>query len=240
MSRRLALIPAAGLVVLAGFAFTLAVSDRYYQDGAAILDAWTEMGDEDTDGEKDLDTSEALPDWIAKQAQELLTNAQRLDPWDPDILNDLGRVHELRVSEETAHEPDSIASLNYALDYYRSSLRKRPAWPYVWSNIIAAKFKLEQLDKEFALAMERVAILAPWDWDVQLLIADGGLAYWDKLPANLQAIVTATIRRGLLTQPSEFTAFAEQMGLVEQSEAQSGQKSASPPIGRTPLSILSP
>jgi hypothetical protein len=110
----------------------------------------------------------------------------------------------------------------------------------VWSNIIAAKFKLEQLDKEFALAMERVAILAPWDWDVQLLIADGGLAYWDKLPANLQAIVTATIRRGLLTQPSEFTAFAEQMGLVEQSEAQSGQKSASPPIGRTPLSILSP
>lgn len=225
MSRRFALIPAAGLVVLAGFAFALAVADRDSEEGAAILDAWTEVGDEATDDKESLNTDMALPEGLAKEAQGLLWNARRLDPWDPDILNDLGRVHELRVNEATAHEPNSVADLNHALAYYHRCLVERPAWPYVWSNIVAIKLKLGQLDKEFALAMERVATLAPWDWEVQMTIVDGGLAYWDELPANLQAVVTATIKRGLLSQPWEFTELAEQMGLVEESEAQLSQKS---------------
>ena len=242
MIRRLALIPAVLLILLAGFAAALAFADVYYKHGASLLEAvihleeeaLLEMLEEEPDDAPDeeaeipveeaeiTEEEESEADRIAnlalEEAPRFLWLAHRLDPWNPEILRNLGRMYELKVTEALAQEPSGVVNLNRALYYYRQSIAQRPAWPFGWKHIPMLKLKQDQLDKEFALAMERATTLGPWQWLVQVDIVDAGLAFWDDLPEEQQEIVRATIKRGLQIDSEIFAGIAEEMGLIKSAE----------------------
>jgi tetratricopeptide (TPR) repeat protein len=201
--RTLARITAITLIALSIVALTQAISNTYYIEGTNILEGWAMA-----------EKLKAPPDWSWEQAHRFLWLANRLNPLDPDVLNDLGRLHELKVTEEIAHEPDSVMHLNRAAEYYRRSLERRPAFPYIWINLALLKIKQEQLDQEFALALKRAEALGPWEWNVQVGIAGGGMAVFDQLPAELQSLVKTTIDRGLQSETRAIIAIAETYGLI--------------------------
>ncbi len=255
MIRRLVIIPAITLIILAGIAAALAVADVYYDRGAAILDALISQQEEEfakiieeeladapeeelnsaLDGEAEVQKDEygesaaiGISSWILEQASRALWVAHRLDPWNPEIFRNLGLLYELKIFENTGYERLEAANLNRALNYYRQSIAQRPAWPFVWKHIATLKVKQDQLDKEFALALERATTLGPWEWLVQVEIVDAGLAFWDKLPEAQREIVTATIKRGLKTDFEIFAETAEDMGLIESAEEYLALDSQSP------------
>ena len=113
-----------------------------------------------------------------------------------------------------ARGPDARADLERALGYYRQSLARRPAWPDAWVNVARLKLTQGHIDAEFALALQRALELGPWDSIVQASIASGGLAVWDKLPAQLQTDVEQAVARGLSNGSRFMPNVARQYGLI--------------------------
>lgn len=111
-------------------------------------------------------------------------------------------------------QPGAKANLDRARDYYRAAVALRPAWPYVWANIALLKLKQDRIDAEFALAMERVATLGPWETHLQSGIAAAGVYAWDRLPAGLQALATGALQRGVAGGSAQMLALARAHGLI--------------------------
>ncbi|CAN0035503.1 unnamed protein product, partial [Phaeothamnion confervicola] len=83
-------------------------------------------------------------DWA--RAQSRLERALRLDPGEPAIAEDAGRLHELRA--RVAPGPDPKSELSRALGYFRDSLAHRPTSPYTWANLAIVKSGLGEFDAE--------------------------------------------------------------------------------------------
>ena len=158
-------------------------------------------------------------DWTWEQAQRYLWLANRLAPFDPQILSDLGQLYELRHGE--APGPEASADLEHALGYYRQSLALRPAWPDAWADVALLKVTQQNIDAEFAFALQRALALGPWETRVQASIAGGGLAVWDKLPATLQTDVEHSVARGLSNHSRLMLAVAKRFDLLRASEVTS-------------------
>lgn len=135
-------------------------------------------------------------DWA--RAQSRLERAARLDPDEPAIAEDIGRLHELR--SRVAPGADAKAELARALAYFRDSLARRPTSPYTWANLAIVKSGLGQFDAEFLGAIDRAARLGPWEPEVQLALADVGLRHWDRLTPPARQAIHAAMGRGLKRQ----------------------------------------
>ncbi len=218
MSRVTALLLAFLLLGLSAVATALALADLYRGEGAGFVDEWS-MNEEQA----------TPPPWAWEQAHRYLWLANRLAPLDPDIRNDLGRLFELRVTQEQADAPLGKADLERALSYYRQSIALRPAWPYVWTNIMMLKPKQNRLDAEFSLAMQRTAQLGPGEEILQVAIAGGGLSLWERLPADLQSLVEHTVARGLLEDTWAMWSVADEHGLIPVEEAAQALIPTAPP-----------
>lgn len=201
--RRLALIPATLLIGLAALAAVLAIARGYASEGSNIITRWTTA--------REL---KVPPAWSWEEAHRYLWLAHRLDPLNPDTLNELGRLYELRVSEQTAASPQGIAALAQARDYYHHSLALRPAWPFAWVNLTQLKLKQQAPDREFAWAMTQAARLGPWEWAVQVGIATAGLHAWDELPEHLRRVVETTIAHGIERESHAVIMIARDRGLM--------------------------
>ena len=150
-------------------------------------------------------------EWAA--AQSRLENSLILNPGDPGVAEDLGRLHELRT--RALRGIDTAAELGLAMDYLRRSLRARPTSPYTWANLAFVKSRLGTLDDEFYHSIRNAAMLGPWEPEVQLLLADIGLRYWNSMPKAAQDIVHAAIRRGLKRQDEKLFDLASGYGRVD-------------------------
>jgi hypothetical protein len=200
MRKPLAILSAVFLVALsAAAAVGMANIYRSEADSLAGEWFWTEDG-------------EGPPAWAWEQVHRYLWLANRLAPFDPQILDDLGQLYEFRAGEARAN--DSNADLDRALEYYWQSLALRPFWPYAWANIVGHKISQERIDAEFGYAIQRALVLGPWQTSVQASIAGGGLAVWDKLPATLQMGVEHTVARGLAHDSRLMHAVARRFGLL--------------------------
>jgi tetratricopeptide (TPR) repeat protein len=216
MPKAVAVVLSVLLIGLTALAAALALADIYRVEGARLVDEWS------------MTEERQVPPWVWEQAHRYLWLASRLAPLDPDIRNDLGRLFELRVTEQQADEPQAQADLEQALQYYRQSVALRPAWPYVWTNLAMLKVKQEQVDAEFALAMQRTATLGPWEMALQLAVAGGGLSLWARLPADLQALVEHAVAQGLWRGYRPMWSLAEQYALI------------SPDVAGTAVAPISP
>ena len=201
MNKSLTILLASLLLVLSLVAAAHGMADIYRHEAATLSGEWGGSGEE-----------EGPPAWAWEQVQRYLWLANRLAPFDAQVLGDLGQLYELRGAD--SGEAGTSAHYDRALDYYRQALTLRPAWPYAWVDVAALKITQQRLDAEYAQAMQRALTLGPWQTSVQASIAGGGLAVWDKLPATLQTELEDTIARGLSNRSRHMLAVARRFALI--------------------------
>ena len=122
------------------------------------------------------------------------------DPGNPDLLFLMGNVYEWNAFHpENQYKNNQQRKL--ALEYYRKAVELRPQWPYTWSGIALLKFRMNEFDQEFYLALRNAMELGPWEPRVQSIIAEVGLNVWDKLKHTERLPIVENIRRGVVMQP---------------------------------------
>ena len=122
-------------------------------------------------------------------------------PNNPDYLDFEGRLLILKSSQPGVMGAERRALLEAAAENFRQALTVRPLWPYSWVNLLATKDKLGQVDMEFNVALEKAAILGPWELVVQLQVVDSGLRYWGKLGRTERELVQQRVLDALKVQP---------------------------------------
>ena len=113
-------------------------------------------------------------------ARRTLESALRLEPGDPGIKEELGRVH-TRAAIAADSPPHVSPHSEIALSYFRAAVRERPVSSYAWAAIATTKWTMRRADAEFERALQEAARLGPWEPEVQLAVADAGLGSWDSL-----------------------------------------------------------
>jgi hypothetical protein len=188
------------LSVLAFVALKQGWADLFAFQGRALIRTW--------DREQRPFSND---EWMV--AQSRLEKSLNLNPGDPGVSEDLGRLHELRT--RALRGTDTAAELGVAQDYLRRSLRARPTSPYTWANLAFVKSRLGTLDDEFYRSIQNAALLGPWEPEVQLLLADIGFRYWNRMPKTAQDTIHAAIHRGLKRQDAKLFELASRYGRID-------------------------
>jgi hypothetical protein len=149
-------------------------------------------------------TSKKLPsiyEW--RIALNAMRTAHELDRENPAFTEEMGRLYDMSAGANLANDPGTIAYVQQGLAFFRSATQQRLTSSYTWANIALIKLKLGEIDQEFMHALELAAMLGPWEPEVQLAVANAGLAAWQRLPSHLQQVVAETVERAKLRQSVE-------------------------------------
>ena len=145
-------------------------------------------------------------------ARSLLREARELDPGQPNYLEDIARLHELRAAPVKAGEAPMQDQLRQALALQRQAARLRPGSPYTWANIALLKARLPEPDREFESAVRNAALLGPWEPEVQIAIADAGFRHWGALTPETRTALSANALRALRRQDAKLFDLARRSG----------------------------
>lgn len=152
-------------------------------------------------------------EWAA--ARSRLQEARDLDPGQPNYLEDIARLHELRALPLKAGDALAQSDLREALDYQREALRRRPGSPYTWASIALLKARLPEPDREFETALRNAALLGPWEPEVQIALADAGFRHWNTLAPESRAAMRANAARALRQQDARLFELARRIGRLD-------------------------
>ena len=141
--------------------------------------------------------------WDAARSE--LISASKLQPWNPDFIERLG-IMAFQRSPSSATTALPHAS---GLDYLRQASVLRPASPFTWAAIALSKVQIGEADAEFKAALLNAASLGPWEKDVQFVVVNLGLAFWDDLPTETQAAVKGQFVNAALRNPAEMASLAQ-------------------------------
>ena len=148
-------------------------------------------------------------------ARALLRGARELDPGQPNYLEDIARLHELRAAPSKAGEAPAQDHLRQALGLQRQAARLRPGSPYTWANIALLKARLPEPDLEFEAALRNAALLGPWEPEVQLALADAGFRHWGTLAPETRTALTANALRALHRKDAKLFDLARRRGRLD-------------------------
>jgi cytochrome c-type biogenesis protein CcmH/NrfG len=123
-----------------------------------------------------------------------LRAALALEPGNPNLHSDLGRIDYLRVRSGSAVDPESRAARQSALAGFRQAAQLRPTSGHTWTMIALNHYMLGQIDSEFAHALEQSLRWAPWQPQLQLTCIQLGLATWGTLGPATQRLLSEAIR----------------------------------------------
>ena len=145
-------------------------------------------------------------------AHSRLREARELDPGQPNYLEDIARLYEVRALPLKAGDALAQEYLRQALDYQRRAVRMRPGSPYTWANIALLKSRLPEPDREFETALRNAALLGPWEPEVQIALADAGFRHWGALAPETRAALNANATRALRRQDAKLFELARRTG----------------------------
>lgn len=148
-------------------------------------------------------------------ARGLLHEARELDPHQPNYLEDVARLYELRALPLKAGDALAQGYLRQALDYQREAARRRPGSPYTWTNIAVLKARLPELDAEFETALRNAALLGPWEPEVQLALVATGFRHWNSLAPETRAAMRGNAARALRWQDVKMFELARRTGRLD-------------------------
>jgi hypothetical protein len=126
-----------------------------------------------------------------------LLYAESLQPSNADYQVKLGQLFDYRWMTGTRQASENGQDVQTARDYYRAAVAKRVIWGYAWAHLLSAKARLNELDDEFTLALDKAVEFAPWEPPVQLIVSDAAFLRWDNLTLSDQEKVRANTLRGL-------------------------------------------
>lgn len=123
-----------------------------------------------------------------------LRSALALDPDNPNLLLDIGRLDSWQVRNGPMHDSAVRATRQGALENFRRAARLRPTSGHSWAIVAQAKYGAGSVDSEFAAALEQAMRRAPWQAQVQLISIELGLASWQALTVPMQLALGKAIR----------------------------------------------
>lgn len=136
-------------------------------------------------------------------ALALLREARELDPRQPNFLEGIVQLYELRALQLQPGDALAQGYLRQALEFQREAVRRRPGSPYSWANIALLKGRLPEPDREFEAALRNSAQLGPWEPWVQIALAESGFQHWDALAPDTRAAMRANMTRALRWQDKQ-------------------------------------
>jgi len=142
--------------------------------------------------------SYTLEEW--HNAKEFYDYALHYNPLSPDVLYKGAILYEWRASLLSNTLAQSRDFKQQSLALYRRSIRKRPTWPYVWSDFILAKVRANEIDAEFQDAFRITQELGSWEPFVQMGLIKAGLHEWTKLSLANKVILKQVIENALSVQ----------------------------------------
>lgn len=176
MKRRLALLPIVVLFALTALAIRQTVSDIYTATAALDMASWLRPGYKRE--------AEAVPDVIRR-----LDRAVSIVPENAWALEFLGSL-QLETMRGATDPEIAVGAVRASRDSFRRVLRLRPTSPLGWTNLVAAKHFLGELDAEFFSALEQSIRNGRWEPQVQLFSLQVGLGAWDRAtPAQREMIL---------------------------------------------------
>lgn len=136
-----------------------------------------------------------VPDQFKLDAMQAeLGKARDLDPNNPNLLEDLGRFHAVRVERGLAYDPEVRAMRQQALARFRQGLERRPTSGHAYVNVALMKYKLGEIDQEFSESLQQAMRRSPWEPQVQLIGIELGLATWQALAEPTHEILKQAIQ----------------------------------------------
>ena len=148
-------------------------------------------------------------------ARALLREARELDPRQPNFLEGIVQLYELRALPLEPGDTLAQGYLRQALEYQREAVRRRPGSPYGWANIALLKGRLPEPDREFETALRNAAQLGPWEPWVQIALAETGFRHWDALAPDTRAAMRANAARALRWQDRQMFELARRSGRLD-------------------------
>ena len=146
------------------------------------------------------------------RAHDFLQEARELDPGQPNILEDIARLEELRALSRKSGDASAPEHLRQALALQRQAARLRPSSPYTWANIALLKSRLAEFDREFEGALRNAALLGPWEPDIQIKLADLGFRHWSVLAPETRTALESNAARALYRQDAQLFDLARRSG----------------------------
>lgn len=130
--------------------------------------------------------------------------AVELSPSDPSVLERIGLLDSRRTQSPT--------SMSRAADYFTRALRERPVSPYTWALLAEVKYLQGSTGKEFELALRHAAFLGPAEPEVQLMVADYGLAVWNEVSDSTRQAIDRMVGAGVHRNSLEMLRISERRG----------------------------
>ncbi len=192
IARLAVVLPA--LVALAAWALA---TERLGRAGAIVYDAARETATWSASG---AEPGERTVGWV----REDLARAAALTPDDPTVEEMLGRLAARRGAG-----PEELAA---ALAHLTRAVELRPTSPYTWAALAETRYRLGDTGKSFEAALRRAARLGPSEAEVQLTVADFGLAVWDEAAPDTRHAVEAMVTSAMKRDPAATLQLAGRRG----------------------------
>jgi hypothetical protein len=133
-----------------------------------------------------------------------LVRAAKRNPASPNVHDMIGVLAAQRVGERDF--------LPEALNEFRLAAELRPTSPYTWANIARVQYLEGDTGAEFEAALIAASKLGPSEREVQLIVADYGLAVWDQLSLRARQAVASAVSNGIQRNANEMLQIAERRG----------------------------
>jgi hypothetical protein len=136
--------------------------------------------------------------------QNNLTHADKLMPGNPQYLEALGLLQQLKLTafNDELNTEEMDAHANAAITYFQQAIEGRPTWPYYWANLALEHHRRGNFQSdEYSLALANTSRFGPWKNDTQRLVIDLGSETWEFLSLRAKREFLLSVERGLHRQP---------------------------------------
>jgi hypothetical protein len=197
LRRVLVVAAAAGVgIALAVTALRMARADWLFSRSTLSMAEWSAK-----------DVRPDFESWLA--VRDDLARAVQLEPRDPRSLEGLGVLH---AGRDAPVGNDRSGFQEQARDYLRRAAATRPTSPYTWANLALVKYRLGETDGEFRNALRQAVNYGPWEWEVQAIVADVGLAMLPELAPEERSLVETMVMNGMKRNPAEMLRISQRRG----------------------------
>lgn len=189
----LSLAVAAGLIALAAFAFKAGTEGTQVMEATAVAARWN------------MPKPPTRAQWASiRDVTSSLVERGTDDPAAHELL----AVADNSLSDATSRQE----YLSEAVVQLRKALELRPMSPYTWSNLAATQYRLGDTGRAFQAALAHAAELGPQEPEVQVTVAEYGLAVWNEVDEQTRAAIERSVAAGMRRQPREILQIAERRG----------------------------
>ncbi len=144
--------------------------------------------------------------------QDFTDSALQWDPHDPQLLQTAGAVYWWGAWKRRGDPSRSERLVNQGLEFYRRSIRERPAWPEAWLYLAYAKHWHGEWDDEFQYAYEMAWQNGSWRQQVIFKAAELGLDAWRQLTPENRARFYSALDRAALRDRGRLWRMAREKG----------------------------